>query len=157
MFGKIFQILFYTAFIVGLSGFIARYSFDISYLPLNVHSRFPTSSNIALDGYDMIDYFSKKKAGKGMLMFSAKATDFNWLFTSPGNAKKFKANPEKFVPQFGGYCSYFISKNIAYPADPKIWHMYKGKLYFFSSEERRHKFVSEWSDYYPKAYSNWNP
>ncbi|MFZ1292348.1 MAG: YHS domain-containing (seleno)protein [Melioribacteraceae bacterium] len=156
MIGRIFTILFYTIFFVAIIAVAARYTFSVSYLPLNIHSKYYKTSNLAVEGYDMVFYFNEKDSYKGNDMFFVKWDDYNWLFKSSTNLNLFKAKPEKYAPQFGGYCSYLITKNIAYPPDPKIFQVYKGKVYLFSSESKKEAFVSDIDNFITKASTNWN-
>ncbi|MBK7104731.1 MAG: YHS domain protein [Ignavibacteriae bacterium] len=156
MIGRIFSILFYTIFIIAIVVVAARYTFSVSYLPLKIHSKYYKTSNLAVEGYDMVFYFKEKDAYKGNDMFYINWDDFNWLFKSSTNSNLFKARPERYAPQFGGYCSYLVTKNIAYPCDPKIFHVYKGKLYLFSSESKKEAFISDIDNQIDKASLNWN-
>ena len=67
----------------------------------------------------------------------------------------FDADPEKFAPQYGGYCAYAVSKGATAPTDPNAWTVYDDKLYLnFSTDVR-----SIWQEDKPgniaKADANW--
>lgn len=47
----------------------------------------------------------------------------------------FKANPEKYAPQYGGYCAYAASKDMLSPVDPTVWKIAEGKLYLCTSRK----------------------
>ncbi|MBK8944713.1 MAG: YHS domain protein [Ignavibacteriae bacterium] len=156
MFGKLFKYLFYLAFFAAIIIVIARFGFSVSYIPLKIHTKYFKQANIVLNGYDVIKYINEKKIQKGLSFYSLKWDEFNWLFSTSGNKKLFKSNPQKYIPQFGGYCGYLVTKNIAYPCDPKIFHVYKGKLYLFSSESKKEAFISDIDNQIAKASLNWN-
>ncbi len=156
MIGKFFKFLFYGIFYLAVIAVFARYLFSISYLPVKIHSKYYKSSNLAIEGYDMVEYFKKNNSLKGNDMFYVKWNDYNWLFKSSTNSNLFKSSPLNYVPQFGGYCSYMISKNIAYPCDPKIFYIHKGKLYLFSSESKKAAFIADIDNLIEKASLNWN-
>jgi YHS domain-containing protein len=92
---------------------------------IGIHSKYYTSSNIAMDGYDLTIYHIQKKANKGDVRFNYKYDDTNWFFTNSKNQKLFSSRPHKYLPQFGGYCTYMISKGYTYPPDMKVWHIDK--------------------------------
>ena len=52
-----------------------------------------------------------------------------WLFASAANLAAFKATPEAFAPQYGGYCAYAVSKVSTAPGDPEAWTVHGSKLY----------------------------
>lgn len=156
MIGRIFTILFYAIFFIAIAAIGARYTFSISYLPLKIHSKYYKSSNLVIEGYDVVNYFKGKESYKGNDMFYVNWDDYNWLFKSSTHSNLFKTSPKNYAPQFGVYCSYMIAKNIAYPCDPKIFHVYKGKLYLFSSESKKETFIADIDNQIEKASLNWN-
>ncbi|MBI1933084.1 MAG: YHS domain protein [Ignavibacteriales bacterium] len=156
MISKLFKLLFYIIFFVAIIAVFARYLFSISYLPVKIHSKYYKSSNLAIEGYDMVQYFKENDFKKGNDMFYVNWNDYNWLFKSSTNSNLFKAHPLNYAPQFGGYCSYMITKNIAYPCDPKVFYIYKRKLYLFSSESKKDAFIADIDNQIEKASLNWN-
>ena len=123
--------------IVTVAFFVALVAYFMGIMPLSIgiHDKVYKSSNVALDGYDIVNYHYKKKENKGDLTFNYKHNDLNWFFISSRHLKAFKSKPAKFIPQFGGYCTYTVSKGFTHPPDPKAWYLSNGKLYFFKDEE----------------------
>ncbi|TKB99005.1 YHS domain-containing (seleno)protein [Pedobacter cryophilus] len=83
----------------------------------------------AIKGYDAVAYFKENKAVKGNEKYSYLWKDALWLFSNKENLKAFKSHPEKFEPQFGGYCAYGYAKGHAAPVDPNAFKIVDGKLY----------------------------
>jgi YHS domain-containing protein len=83
----------------------------------------------AIKGYDVVAYFTDNKATKGLEQFSHTWQGTVWNFRSQSNLDAFKANPEKYAPQFGGYCAYGVSENHKSPTDPKAFTVLNNKLY----------------------------
>ena len=83
----------------------------------------------AINGYDAVAYFKEAKPVKGQDAFSYKWKASNWLFTSQQNLDSFKLDPEKFAPQFGGYCAYGMSEAYKAPTDPTAFTIVENKLY----------------------------
>ena len=86
---------------------------------------------IALEGYDPVSYFDNKPLeGKNELKVSYKGVTY--LFATPNNAAKFKANPEKYEPAYGGWCAYAMGETgEKVKIDPETYKLVDGKLYLF--------------------------
>jgi YHS domain-containing protein len=68
------------------------------------------STGVALKGYDAVAYFTENKPVKGLSQFSHEWMGAKWYFSSAANRDLFVADPQKYVPQYGGYCAYAVSK-----------------------------------------------
>jgi YHS domain-containing protein len=93
----------------------------------------PVDKNgLAIGGYDVVAYFTAKKATKGDAKFSTKNNGATYNFASEKNLKAFKANPSKYLPQAGGYCAWGVSeKNTKFSINPETFKIVNGKLYLF--------------------------
>lgn len=80
-------------------------------------------------GHDVVAYFTMGKPVKGMAEFSTTWKGATWEFSSAENLEKFKANPEAYAPQYGGYCAYGVSKGGLVKGEPDQWTIVDGKLY----------------------------
>ncbi len=69
-----------------------------------------TTHEGAIQGYDAVAYFTESKAVKGSKELTLMYAGESWSFASQENLNKFKTEPEKYAPQFGGYCAYGMSK-----------------------------------------------
>jgi YHS domain-containing protein len=88
-----------------------------------------STSDGAIKGYDPVAYFTSGKPVKGDSKFTLHWNDANWHFSSQKNLDEFKVTPEKYAPQFGGYCAYGVSDNHKSPTDPNAWTIVDNKLY----------------------------
>ncbi len=87
-------------------------------------------SGVALAGYDTVAYFTMNKAVKGKSDFQASYLGKTWHFANAEHKKLFEANPEKYAPQYGGYCAWGIAeKDDFFPSDPTVFAIHGGKLY----------------------------
>lgn len=68
----------------------------------------------------------------------------------------FEANPEKYAPQFGGYCAYGVAVGKKFFSDPSIWEVVDGKLYLNLDKNIQKKWNEDKSRHIKKAHSNWN-
>ncbi|BCN26579.1 hypothetical protein VYA_37710 [Vibrio alfacsensis] len=83
----------------------------------------------AIRGYDPVAYFTQSKPVKGDSDFTYRWNDAKWYFSSVENRDAFEKNPEKFAPQYGGYCAWAVSKGYTAKIDPNAWSIEGGKLY----------------------------
>ncbi len=91
---------------------------------------------VALKGYDAVAYFTGGKPTPGLEQYSYSWNGKTYRFASADNLRSFKADPAKYVPQYGGYCAFAMSIDRIADIDPGQWAIVDGKLYlnnnFFS-------------------------
>ncbi len=88
-----------------------------------------SSGGIAINGYDPVAYFTQGKPVAGIAGIEAAWNGATWLFSSEANKAAFVAAPEKYAPQYGGYCAYAVSKGYTAKTDPAAFTVRSGKLY----------------------------
>ena len=112
-------------------------------------------SSVAIKGYDPVAYFTQSKPVKGAPAFTYQWMNSTWWFASAEDRDEFARNPEKYAPQFGGYCAYGVSQGHTAPIDPEAWTIIDGKLYLNYSKGVK----KTWSEAIPKhineANQNW--
>ena len=87
--------------------------------------------NFIADGYDVVSYF-KNKAIEGNDKYVYTYNNVKLKFSSQTNLNLFKANPEKYFPQYGGWCAYAMGlKGEKVTIDPETFEIRDGKLYLF--------------------------
>jgi len=86
-------------------------------------------NNKAVSGYDVTAYFDQAKPVEGSSEYTFEYEGADWYFASQSNLDKFKADPTKYAPQYGGYCAWAMSNDKEAPGNPPYWTVYKGKLY----------------------------
>lgn len=84
---------------------------------------------LAIKGYDPVSYFTTGRPTAGLAAFSTTYKGATYRFASAADRDRFIAAPEKFLPQYGGYCAYAISLNQIADVDPEQWEIVNGKLY----------------------------
>jgi YHS domain-containing protein len=92
---------------------------------------FNIKGNIALDGFDPVSYFDgKPQEGKSQFKFNYRGVDYQ--FTSQSNLNKFKTDPSKYEPAYGGWCAYAMGENgEKVKVDPETFTILEGRLYLF--------------------------
>ena len=112
-------------------------------------------SGKAIRGYDPVAYFTVGKPVKGNEKLVYNWNNANWYFSSQQNLDSFKANPEKYAPQYGGYCAYGLSEGHKAPTDADAWTIENGKLYLNYNTEVREMWNKERKERIEKADKNW--
>ena len=90
--------------------------------------------HLMLFGYDVVSYFTEghERAGSPAIKSEYKGVTFR--FSKSGNKELFDASPEKYIPQFGGYCTNGIVYGIPWGGNADTWQMIDGKLYIFGGQ-----------------------
>ena len=109
----------------------------------------------AIDGYDTVAYFTEGQAVPGKPEFAHNWQGATWLFASAEHRDAFAADPEKYAPQFGGYCAYAISTNHAIKARPDVWSIHEGKLYLNLGPGAQEKWEKDVPGNVARAVNNW--
>ncbi len=109
----------------------------------------------AIRGYDPVAYFTQSKPVKGTpeLKYAWKGAD--WHFASKENLDAFKADPEKYAPQYGGYCAYGTSSGYKAPTEAGAWTIVDNKLYLNYNRKVKETWSKDTPGYIKKADANW--
>jgi YHS domain-containing protein len=86
-------------------------------------------SGIAIRGTDTVAYFTQGKPVAGSDTFTTQWQGATWKFASQEHLDLFIAAPEKYAPQFGGYCAYGVFKGQLVKIEPENWTIIEDKLY----------------------------
>lgn len=86
-------------------------------------------NGIAIRGYDTVAYFTLGKPVEGADKFSTDWSDATWKFSSQEHLDLFVADPEKYAPQYGGYCAYGVAQMNLVKIEPDQWTIIDEKLY----------------------------
>lgn len=109
----------------------------------------------AIRGYDPVAYQTEKTAIKGDSAYTYEFNDHVWHFSSEENLGLFRDNPQRYVPAYGGYCAYAMSKGFVVATDPQAWTVVDDKLYLNYSLGVRKTWLADVSGYVAKADANW--
>ena len=87
--------------------------------------------HLMLFGYDVVSFFTEKADRRGDPAIKSVYKDVTFRFSKPEHKAMFDAAPEKYIPQFGGYCTNGIVYGVPWGGDVNRWEMIDGKLYMF--------------------------
>ncbi len=113
-------------------------------------------SPAVIKGYDVVAYFNQGRAVKGQKDFSYDYKGVQWFFSSPENRDAFAASPDKYVPQYGGYCAYAMSEyGDKVKIDPNQFTIKDGKLYLNYNRRISDRFNADIDNHIVQADANW--
>lgn len=141
-----------NAFVISPGGLNSAYCTSILsiqnvqnyYFP--VYRYFDTSTmskGPAINGYDPVAYFTSDSAVPGDSTIVSQFADEDWYFASEYNRCLFERDPERFVPKFGGYCTWSVSKEFEAKPNPEVWWVNDDKLYLFFSRGVKRVFLQD--------------
>ena len=112
-------------------------------------------SSKALKGYDAVAYFVAGEPTMGKKAFSHEWNGATWLFANADNRDAFIAEPEKYAPQYGGYCAWAVSQGYTASGDPRVWAIVDGKLYVNYNEDVGKTWNADRENFIQLADANW--
>ncbi|MEM6533017.1 MAG: YHS domain-containing (seleno)protein [Myxococcota bacterium] len=116
---------------------------------------FQPSDGVAIRGYDPVAYFTEGRPVKGSSEHSTKWSGATWHFSSAANLAKFKSAPERWAPQYGGWCAYAAAANRKAKTEPEAFTIVDGKLYLNYDLNIQKKWLADQAEFIRKADSNW--
>ena len=110
---------------------------------------------VAIKGYDTVAYFTEGKALKGSEDFTSSWHGMTWYFQSKENRDLFAASPEKYAPQYDGWCAWAMTESRKSVTDPEVWKIVDGKLYLNCSRAAYEKWSRDIPGHIKMADENW--
>ena len=121
------------------------------------NSLFGGRTDTAINGYDPVAYFTVGKPVKGQDGFATDWMGAKWKFSSQANLDLFKSNPEKYAPQYGGYCAYGITQGSLVKVEPEQFTLRDGKLYLNYDADIQAKWLKDPAGYIKDADAKFQP
>ena len=112
-------------------------------------------NGLALQGYDPVGYFTDHKPIKGDSKFTATYNGAAYQFASAAHQKAFESMPEKYAPQFGGFCGYAASINKLAPIEVEYFQVLHGRLVLQHNEKAWKLWHQDVEGNLRKADANW--
>ena len=109
----------------------------------------------AIRGYDPVAYFTESKPVKGDKKYSYEWRSAKWLFASEENLELFKEDPNKYAPQYGGFCAYAMAQGQFAVTVPEAWSIIDDKLYLNFNLAVRERWEKNKQQYIELGDENW--
>ncbi|MFC4701240.1 YHS domain-containing (seleno)protein [Glaciecola siphonariae] len=113
-------------------------------------------NDLAIKGFDTVAYFTDGKAVKGNVNYTATYKNAIYQFASEQNRDLFKQNPEKYAPQYGGYCAFGVTMERKFDTDPTAFKIVDNKLYLNLNADVQKRWVTDIPGFVSAADDNWN-
>jgi len=113
-------------------------------------------TKVVLSGYDAVSYFVDMKAKKGSPKIQTEWMGAVWNFSSEKNRELFLANPEKYIPEYGGRCAISIKNGKSEVANPACFVIEAERLYLLASPKLADRLQTNFAKNIKKANKNWD-
>ena len=113
-------------------------------------------NGIAIAGYDTVAYFKQGKAVLGDPKITHEWDGATWQFSSEDNRNVFVSDPERFAPQYGGFCALSATTEELAPGNPLVWNIVEDKLYLNASSAVEQAWLNSTQELIEKANANWS-
>ena len=110
---------------------------------------------VAIHGYDPVAYFTEEAAVPGDPANAYEWSGATWHFASRENLELFAQEPEKYAPQYGGYCAWAVSRGSTARIDPEQFVVEDGRLFLNFSRRINRRFVRDLQENIRSADQNW--
>ncbi|MEE4118850.1 MAG: YHS domain-containing (seleno)protein [Paracoccaceae bacterium] len=109
----------------------------------------------AIRGYDPVAYFTEGRPVEGSSDFELEWNGATWRFASAEHRALFEADPERYAPQFGGYCAWAVAQGYTASIDPDAWDIENGRLFLNYSKDVQTKWRADKPGFIAAADTNW--
>lgn len=110
---------------------------------------------LAIHGYDPVAYFVVGGPRRGRADLTHEREGAVWRFATEANRARFRADPDRYTPIYGGYCAYGVSQGYLVKIDPKSWSIVGGRLYLNYDPAVRETWSKDVPGYVAKADQSW--
>ena len=112
-------------------------------------------SRVAVGGYDPVAYFTDGHPVRGAAQFRINHQGYEYRFASAGHLAAFRANPSRYLPQYGGYCAWAVSQGYTASGNPNNWRIVDGRLYLNYNAEIQTRWEGDIPGHIRTANANW--
>jgi YHS domain-containing protein len=114
-----------------------------------------TITGLALRGVDPVSYFVDGEPHDGSIAITAVHNGATYRFASEENRDLFKQNPDKYLPQYGGFCAFGTAMGVKVDGDPDLWKIVDGKLYLNLAPSIQERWVQDIPGFIATADTKW--
>ena len=112
-------------------------------------------STTGVNGYDLVSFHTGEKPLRGNGNHVSRIDAVTYLFVNEENKKAFDANPNKYLPAYGGYCAFGVSVGKKFVGDPDVWRLVDGKLHLNLDTNIQAMWLEDIDGKIKKANSQW--
>lgn len=123
--------------------------------PASAASEVNIVDGYAVHGHDVVAYFTQGKPVAGNDRFTARYQGADYRFASAANRDRFKADPARYAPQYGGYCAFGAAMGRKFNGDPNAWKIVDDKLYLNLNKSVQERWSKDIPGFVRGADNNW--
>ena len=112
-------------------------------------------STTGVGGYDLVSFHTGEKPVRGNGNHLVVHDGVTYLFQSAETKGAFEADPERYLPAFGGFCAYGVAVGKKFHGDPDVWEVVDGRLYLNLDNKIKGIWVQDVSGNIAKADGQW--
>jgi hypothetical protein len=112
-------------------------------------------TGLALYGVDPVAYFTNRKQTAGSADFEYRFAGAIWRFENAGNRAAFMADPQVYMPRFGGYDPVGVARGVSTAGYPALWTVFENRLYLFYTADARAVFLADPAGVIANAEARW--
>ncbi len=113
------------------------------------------NGGVALRGYDPVAWFANGGPRRGSPLLMAQHGGVAWHFASEQNLEAFRASADGFLPAFGGFCAFGVSRGYKVDIDPEAWHIRDGRLFLNYDRGVQRQWQRDIPGHIARAEANW--
>lgn len=114
-----------------------------------------SSTGLAMQGYDPVAYFTEGAPTKGDWQITTTYDDATYRFASKEHKELFEADPQAYLPAYGGYCAFGAAMGFKFDGDPSYWRIVDDKLYLNLSQSIQQRWEGDIPGFITQADGNW--
>ena len=114
-----------------------------------------SNTGLALQGYDPVAYFTLGEATEGNWKITTVHDDAIYRFATEEHKAAFEADPDAYLPQYGGFCAFGAAMGFKFDGDPEYWRVVDGELFLNISQDIQVEWEKDIPGYIVKADGNW--
>lgn len=112
-------------------------------------------SRVAVGGYDVVAYFTDGRPMRGSMQHRFTHRGYEYRFASAEHLAAFRADPARYLPQYGGYCAWAVSQGYTASGDPTNWRVVNGRLYLNYNDEIQRRWEQDIAGHIRRGDANW--
>ncbi len=112
-------------------------------------------SDVAASGHDVVAYFTRNEPVEGSTEYRVEWRGAEWRFANADHLERFREDPARYAPAYGGYCAYAVAEGTTAPGDPDYWAIHEGRLYLNYDAEVQQQWHADREAYIAAADEYW--
>lgn len=113
-------------------------------------------SDLAVGGHDVVAYFTRGEAVEGSAEYSMQWRGAVWHFASEDHLQRFREDPSRYAPAYGGYCAYAVARGTTAAGDPDRWAIHDGRLYLTYDADAQSRWKADAEAHIATADEHWS-